>query len=391
MPRATTSRALQIGGRLPAVVVAAGVLAGCTSQPLLDERAQTPPLALVPVAYAGIDDGRGRFREILCRLSEHHGALLPDHRPCEEVLHELPGEIAPRDGRVNFGGSRSGLRLVIVPGQTAACPGELGRPLRLAARHLIGLGYRVDWIEVDGSSSSADNAASIRAAILAMPSSPDRPLVLLGYSKGTSDLLEALTDPEVAARVAAVVSLGGTVNGSPLADRASDAMPDALARLPGSQCQPGDRGGLASLRRGNRVDWLATRRLPATIRYYSLASFATRERISSILRPSYDALARIDPRNDGQLLFYDQILPASTLLGYLNADHWAIGLPIARDHPELAAQVDRNAFPRELVLEAIVKYVEDDLQGVGRDRSGDAPVITTDVPQRWTSAQAGGP
>jgi len=386
MPTATTSSA----PRLAAALIAAGVLAGCASQPLLDERAQTPPLALVPVAYAGIDDGRGRFREILCRLSEHHGALLPDHRPCAEVLHELPGEIVPRGWRVNFGGSRSGLRLAIVPGRTAACPDEIARPLRLAGRHLAGLGYRVDWIEVDGAAGSADNAAGIRAAILAMPASLDRPLVLLGYSNATSDLLEALTDAEVAARVAAVVSLGGAINGSPLADRAADAMPDPLARLPGIQCQPGARGGLASLRRGHRVDWLATRRLPATIRYYSLVSFASREQISSSLRPSYDALALIDPRNDGQLLFYDQILPESTLLGYLNADHWAIGLALARDRPELAAQLDRNAFPRELVLEAIVKYVEDDLQGFGRDRSGDAPVITTAVPQPWTTAQAGG-
>jgi hypothetical protein len=209
-----------------------------------------------------------------------------------------------------------------------------------------------------------------------MPASPDRPLVLLGYSHGISALLEALTDPEVAARVAAVVSLGGTVNGSPLADRAADAMLDALARLPGLDCRPGERGGLARLRRGERVDWLATRRLPATVRYYSLASFASRERISAILRPSYDALALIDPRNDGQLLFYDQILPESTLLGYLNADHFAIGLPLLRDHPQLAAELDRNAFPRELVLEAIVKYVEDDLQGFDRERSDDTPVLT---------------
>ena len=120
-------------------------------------------------------------------------------------------------------------------------------------------------------------------------------------------------------------------------------------------------------------------------------SFAGREQISAALRPSYDELAQIDPRNDGQLLFYDQIVPASTLLGYLNADHWAIALPIARDHPALAALVDRNAFPRELVLEAIVKHVEADLQGLSRHRSDDAPVLTTALPRRWSSAQAGHP
>ncbi|MGT2494253.1 hypothetical protein ACU4GD_36735 [Cupriavidus basilensis] len=55
------------------------------------------------------------------------------------------------------------------------------------------------------------------------------------------------------------------------------------------------------------------------------------ERISSILTSSYDKLARIDGRNDNQVIFYDQIVPGSTLMGYVNADHWALAVPIARD------------------------------------------------------------
>ena len=30
--------------------------------------------------------------------------------------------------------------------------------------------------------------------------------------------------------------------------------------------------------------------------------------------------------------FYDQIVPGSTLLGYLNADHWALYVAIGRSH-----------------------------------------------------------
>lgn len=368
------------GGRLPALAVALGALAACAPEPLLDQDAQTPPLALVPVAYAGIADGRGRFREILCRLDEHHGAELPDHRPCEQILHELPGESAPRGLRVNYGGSRSGLRLLIVPGLAAACAGGETRPLRLAAGHVATLGYPADWVEIDGLALGGDAATAIRAAIRELPPAADRPLVLLGYSKGMTDLLEALTDPAAAARVAAVVSLGGAVNGSPLADRGPDGAPSPLASLPEAQCTPAERSAPASLRRGMRVDWLATRHLPPSIRYYSVASFTDRERVSAPLRASYEQLALIDPRNDGQLLFYDQILPASTLLGYLDADHWAIGLALARERATLAAAVDHNAFPRELVLEAIVKYVEDDLQGVTREHGGDEPVVTAAIP-----------
>jgi hypothetical protein len=130
-------------------------------------------------------------------------------------------------------------------------------PLRSAASHVEQLGYEVTWIDVDGLSSSTRNAAEIRAAILEMDEIPDRPIVLLGYSKGASDVLEASADPTVAARVAAVVSLGGAINGSPLADQASEMWLDALAHMPGLSCEGGDRGALKSLRRGARLTWLA--------------------------------------------------------------------------------------------------------------------------------------
>jgi hypothetical protein len=372
--------------QMPAALAAlcAAALAGCAPQPLLDPAAPTPPLALVPIAAAGISDGRARFREILCRLNEHHGATLPDHRPCEEILHRLPGEARPRARPVNLARAALPLRLVIVPGLTAECFGALATPLPPAARHVEQLGYETSWVEVAGLASSAQNAAAVQAAIARLAEAAAGPIVLLGYSKGIGDVLQAVTDPTTARRVTAVVSLGGAVNGSPLADQASPAMLRALAALPGMACEPEHDAGLASLRRAERTGWLATTRLPAAIRYYSLASFAARERTSRILLPAWDDLALIEPRNDGQLLFYDQLLPHGTLLGYLNADHWAIALPIAREHPVLAATlVDANAFPREILLEAILKHIEEDLQGFGRERSGDAPVVTT----QWLGAR----
>ena len=133
----------------------------------------------------------------------------------------------------------------------------------------------------------------------------------------------------------------------------------------GSAAKGVDRGALKSLRRGTRLAWLATQQPASSIRYYSLVSFAERDQISSVLHPSYDDLSMIDPRNDGQLLFYDQIAPRSTLLGYLNADHWAIAMPIVRDVAAARLLVDRNAFPREILLEAILKQIEEDLITAG--------------------------
>jgi hypothetical protein len=96
----------------------------------------------------------------------------------------------------------------------------------------------------------------------------------------------------------------------------------------------------------------------------------------------------IDPRNDSQLLFYDQIVSGSTLLGYLNADHWAVAMPIARESVLLQPFVDRNAFPREILLEAILKQIEDDLVAAGCVESkGSAPLAL--VPSRPERAHCG--
>ena len=64
----------------------------------------------------------------------------------------------------------------------------------------------------------------------------------------------------------------------------------------------------------------------------------------------------------GQVIFYDQIIPGSTLLGYLNADHWAAAVPIAAEHPFIGRHfVDQNDFPREAIAEALMRFVEEDL------------------------------
>jgi hypothetical protein len=56
------------------------------------------------------------------------------------------------------------------------------------------------------------------------------------------------------------------------------------------------------------------------------------------------------------------VIPGSVLLGYLNADHWAVAVPINRTHSFIGATfVDKNAFPREVLVEAIIRFVEEDL------------------------------
>ena len=62
------------------------------------------------------------------------------------------------------------------------------------------------------------------------------------------------------------------------------------------------------------------------------------------------------------MIFYDQIVPGSVLMGYVNADHWALALPIARTHSTVGSLfVTQNAYPREALSEAALRFVEEDL------------------------------
>ncbi|MGD8440222.1 MAG: hypothetical protein PVG53_06785, partial [Holophagae bacterium] len=70
-----------------------------------------------------------------------------------------------------------------------------------------------------------------------------------------------------------------------------------------------------------------------------------------------------DARNDGMMLVMDQFIPSSSFLGCVNADHWAVSVPIARTRPKIAKRyVDHNDYPREALFEAILRFVEEDLE-----------------------------
>ena len=62
------------------------------------------------------------------------------------------------------------------------------------------------------------------------------------------------------------------------------------------------------------------------------------------------------------MVLNDQFVPGSAFLGCVNGDHWAVSVPIARTHPDIAALfVDENDYPREALLEALLRFVEEDL------------------------------
>jgi hypothetical protein len=346
-----------------ALSAAAWILSGCASSPLIEFSLDTPAAALVPIRHAGIDDGRARFREIYCAVQRDHGPLLPDDRICEEVLHRLPDEPDPSNRPVHLGNARLPMRLVIVSGLFHECISGFADPFASARSHVESLGFRTELIMVGGFSGIEQNAAEIRDAIAAMVLAPDEQLVFVAYSKGAADLLEALVRyPDLAERTAAAVTLSGVISGSPIADATPRFAETLGEKIFFVKCAPSEGEAIESLSRSERLTWLASNDLPPSVRFYSLAAFADRENISHALRPFYDELAEVDPRNDGQVVFHDALVPGGTLLGYLNGDHWAVAIPFSREHPTLTAPfTTRNGFPREVLLEAVARFVEEEL------------------------------
>jgi pimeloyl-ACP methyl ester carboxylesterase len=340
------------------------LLTACTGKPLIPYSADTAPMVLLPATQAGVADDRARFREIFCAVMEDHGQDLPDYRSCEEALVRVGDEPQPGGLPVDLGPTQGDFLIGVVPGLGSDCFEKWLESESTGLKHVTQFGYEAFMLDVDGLSSSAKNARQIRDIVTALPEEEsNRPIILVGYSKGAPDILRTVVDyPEVSERVVAVVSIAGAVGGSPLANPAKQSQANMLINVPGATCDKGDGGAIESLRPKTRKNWLAKNMLPKHIKYYSVVSYPEPDRVSSGLKSNYRKLGEIDSRNDGSVIFYDQIIPGSTIIAFANADHFAIVIPIARSHEFLSATIiNKNDFPREVLFEALLRYVEEDL------------------------------
>lgn len=318
-----------------------------------------------------LSDGRARFREIVDAINTTSGERLPDHRSTFDMFYELGSEPQGQGAEVVLDTALYDVNVIVVPGYLTECVAPLVDCLTDAMAHLETLGARTSIAQVAGRGGCAHNGRVLRDHILNVAQDTDRRTILIPMSKGAPDTLEMLDQfPEMAEHIDAIVSLVGCVGGSPL----KYAAPKWLKAYERSwwmpNCKPHGGEAVVSLDPQTRTAFLQRFEMPDGIKTYSIGAVSSKDHVCKGLMPSYKALCRFDPvnghLNDSQMMFADQFLPRATFLGALNCDHIASAIPVGRSRHWFARLValmalDKTAFPREILVEAVVRQVLEDL------------------------------
>jgi pimeloyl-ACP methyl ester carboxylesterase len=339
------------------VVAASALLAGCATMPDSQQlRASVAPYPGEPLPASL--DGRARYRQIFCEMASADSGTSG----CDHLLWRLQDEPAPARDSPSLPALAQRLQVFVVSGAFSDCREPATVPFEDAIARLGAQGVRIRPVMVSGRSSAAHNARQIADAVDSAGITDGDRVVLVGYSKGAVDALQFLADfPEQARHVAVVLSVAGAIQGSPLAEQGDWWYRTFLQQAFAGTCDPGDGQVLHSLLPSVRKAWLADHPLPSDVAYYSLAAFTTDEYLSRGLKPAWRVLARHDRRNDGQVVAGDAIIPGSTVLGYVNADHWDLAIALEQQMPRLSARTSDRQLPRTALLEAALLYISERL------------------------------
>lgn len=340
---------------------------------MLREKELPPPVMLYPLGMPSPHDERAQFRNLLGAVVKERRGRYPDERQLESILHDL-GEPSAMPAPVPLPDTPSDLVVILVSGVLWECVSDVALPFGRGKSVDVETEYdylrprynNIEVVHVRGIATSEHNARIVEAAIRKHKDAAN--VIVVAYSKGVPDTLEALRrlGNDTPRNLRAVVSVAGVVSGSPLADWLNR-YKSFLTLLPTpGECSHVNENFLKSISRDRCLHWLRMNwhTMPQGIRYYSLVTFVKPKCMHWFLRMLYAKLAEVEPRNDSHMLIHDQVLPGATLLGYVKSDHWAVALPFNRSTRSFWNFLLRNnnAFPREVLFEAILRYVEDDLR-----------------------------
>jgi hypothetical protein len=255
-------------------------------------------------------------------------------------------------------------RILIVPGLMNTCfsgaPAYKEGQAYLKEKH----GLTVELLPLPNDKSE-NNAKIIADYLRGKMKEDSRKYLVLGYSKGAPDTQVALArEPDVAAAVAAFISVAGAVGGSPIAD----AIPGLAERWIKQYNLPNCKGDLAqalkSLSQTERHAFLSSYPDPI-VPTYSLPTVSDRSNTSIMLQQAWQLLSVYASKQDSQLSKTDAIVPGSKYLGSALADHFAVALPFETSNESIRSVADKNHYPRTALLEAMIRCVIQDLDAPG--------------------------
>ncbi|GIU78715.1 MAG: hypothetical protein KatS3mg005_1953 [Bryobacteraceae bacterium] len=284
------------------------------------------------------------FSDLFCSVLKQNNPDGEDLLPCSQWL-ETPGREDLPLGEVS-----KDYRLLVVPGIFNTCVSD--NPAYAVGRKVLSEKYGVstDILSVPNDSSE-DNAKLISDYIEEKWLVDKRPFILVGYSKGAPDIMTALAKyPSLRGKVAAFISTAGASGGSPIADSLPMQLDAWMGKVKDrAGCKGNPAEGFKSLKQDVRRAFLAAHPHPY-VPAYSLAAVIPPDRVPKNAAQTYKMLSAWDPKNDGQLLRMDQIIPESVYLGMSWSDHLNMALVMG------------EKYPRAALLESVYRFVTEDLK-----------------------------
>ncbi len=334
---------------------AMALLAACATPPVpqVDVSADKLP----DIAYLKVQDLRAEYRQAFCQR-------LPANARCDDVLLHFPGErgqvwssevaTSPVQQKEAIAALTKRFRIALAPGFLTGCTGSVSMPLTDTLDALLAQGFDAKLLKIEGRGSTEQNGDLIAQQLSEAPNDP-RTWIVLGYSKGLPDTLDALVrHPVLSRNVAAILSYAGALGGSLVADDLGSWKEKLVEALPMPGCAAGDGASIRELHRDVRRAWWDANRSRVHVPIFSLVGTPRPERVSPGLRKYYEQIAPVSAFNDGQLLATDAIVPGSRFLGYVNADHWGIAIPMSSQAPLLSKMYIDDVPRGDLVIAALL-------------------------------------
>lgn len=292
-----------------------------------------------------IRDARAEFAASLCA-----DGASPD---CRELLR---GPVVEPEPVPRAAATIARPRLVFVAGLFAECLAHWVRPFEDVRPQFDARGYETSEVAVAGRGTAAENGDRVARALSALPRD-GRPAVVVAYSKGVVDVLEALVrHPEIRDVPSAMIAIAGAHNGSHLAAQRGDFYEAVITALPMRGCERGTGEEVRELAPDRRLAWWQAHAAVVRLPVFALVGLPRPGTVAPFLAAGHAAISRVDPFNDGNIVWQDALVQGGTLLGFVDADHWSIVTPIER----IVQPADPGAsrlVPRARFLESALNVV----------------------------------